>query len=200
MPTLPLPSPTTARAAKLKRRPPLTTLAQRLMKTTFSISCGPSEGAAACASRRESRRGPRKERGALPLFSVLMGSLELQTGFTNGIGEDLHLAMIETAVAVEYDLVDAGRLGLGTERGAEGLRTCEVGLEVLLAQLGIEAGQENEGLGSVVVDQLSIDMLRGELDGEAGTHGGAGDLLADAPLALLQQLGFVNGIHVGSRA
>lgn len=35
-PTLPLPSPTTTTAAKEKRRPPLTTLATRLMKTTFS--------------------------------------------------------------------------------------------------------------------------------------------------------------------
>ena len=35
-PTLPLPSPTTTSALKEKRRPPLTTLATRLMVTTFS--------------------------------------------------------------------------------------------------------------------------------------------------------------------
>lgn len=35
-PILPLPSPTTTTAAKEKRRPPFTTLATRLMKTTFS--------------------------------------------------------------------------------------------------------------------------------------------------------------------
>ena len=35
-PTIPLPSPTTTRAVKLNRRPPLTTLATRLMVTTCS--------------------------------------------------------------------------------------------------------------------------------------------------------------------
>ena len=35
-PTLPFPSPTTTTAAKEKRRPPFTTLATRLIKTTFS--------------------------------------------------------------------------------------------------------------------------------------------------------------------
>jgi hypothetical protein len=43
MPTLPLPSPTTESAEKLKRRPPFTTLAQRLMKTTFSNMPGSAE-------------------------------------------------------------------------------------------------------------------------------------------------------------
>ena len=37
-PTRPRLSPTTMRALKLKRRPPLTTLAERLMNTTFSVS------------------------------------------------------------------------------------------------------------------------------------------------------------------
>src|SRR6476660_6280376 len=36
-PTLPLPSPTTTSAAKLKRRPPLTTAAQRLICTVLSM-------------------------------------------------------------------------------------------------------------------------------------------------------------------
>jgi hypothetical protein len=39
-------------------------------------------------------------------------------------------------------------------------------------------------------------VLGTELDAQARTRGGAGDLLADAPFALLQQLGFVSGIHV----
>ena len=39
-PTRPWPSPTTITALKLKRRPPFTTFATRLMKTTFSISSG----------------------------------------------------------------------------------------------------------------------------------------------------------------
>ena len=48
-PTLPILSPETTSAEKLKRRPPLTTLAQRLMKTTFSESSLPSESVGAGA-------------------------------------------------------------------------------------------------------------------------------------------------------
>src|ERR1035437_2648983 len=55
-PTLPSRSPVTTRAEKLKRRPPFTTLAQRLMKTTFSVNCGPSDSS---GDPRSSRRGPR---------------------------------------------------------------------------------------------------------------------------------------------
>ena len=40
-PTCPLPSPTTTSALKLKRRPPFTTFATRLMWTTFSFSSVP---------------------------------------------------------------------------------------------------------------------------------------------------------------
>src|SRR2546426_976379 len=42
IPTCPLPSPTATRALKLKRRPPFTTLATRLIATTFSIMPSPS--------------------------------------------------------------------------------------------------------------------------------------------------------------
>src|SRR5205823_4791425 len=55
-PTRPLPSPTTTKALKLNRRPPFTTLATRLMWTTFSFSSTP------CASRM-TRRGPLEELG-----------------------------------------------------------------------------------------------------------------------------------------
>src|ERR1700722_15151905 len=55
---LPFWSPTTERAAKLNRRPPLTTLAQRLMKTTFSIIAGLPSGFGAGLRLRSSRRGP----------------------------------------------------------------------------------------------------------------------------------------------
>src|SRR5436309_9727409 len=60
-PTRPRLSPTTTKALKLNRRPPLTTLAERLMNTTFSDNCSPP-----WPSRPDSeseggrpRRGPR---------------------------------------------------------------------------------------------------------------------------------------------
>ena len=56
MPTRPLPSPTATRALKENRRPPFTTLATRLIATTFStMSLG--------CSRSRSRRGPPRHPG-----------------------------------------------------------------------------------------------------------------------------------------
>src|ERR1700745_1141692 len=59
-PTIPLPSPTTTRAVKLKRRPPLTTLAPRLMVT-------PGSRYAACLSAAPPRRSSRRSRRSPPL-------------------------------------------------------------------------------------------------------------------------------------
>ena len=56
-PTRPCLSPTTISALKLKRRPPLTTLAERLMKTTFSVNSCPE-----CASKVGSGSGRRAVR------------------------------------------------------------------------------------------------------------------------------------------
>src|SRR5690349_18718761 len=70
-PTLPRLSPTTTRALKLKRRPPFTTLAERLMNTTFSVSscscpsCIESEESGDGRLRRE-RKPPRGARGSAP--------------------------------------------------------------------------------------------------------------------------------------
>ena len=47
----------------------------------------------------------------------------------------------------------------------------------------------------VVVDGLRIDVLAGELDAETRAGGGAGHLLANAPFALLEELGLVNSFH-----
>src|SRR5262249_21580049 len=58
-----------------------------------------------------------------------------------------------------------------------------------------EGGEEHDRAAGVVVDGLGVDVLAGELHAEARARGGAGDGLPDAPLPLLQQLGFLNGIH-----
>src|SRR5210317_831904 len=80
-PTFPLPSPTTTRAEKLNRRPPLTTLAVRLMWITRSVKF---------VSLLSTRCN-----------ALLLCSLESQTSFTCRIGESLNTAMIQKAVAVE---------------------------------------------------------------------------------------------------
>src|SRR4051812_386654 len=92
-PTWPAPSPTTMTALKLNRRPPLTTLATRLIWTTRSSS----------VSLLGSMRGT-------------SGSSEIQAGFARGIGKRLDAPVVPEAGAVEDDLADAGGTGaLGNE-------------------------------------------------------------------------------------
>src|SRR5207237_1089013 len=92
-PTCPLPSPTTTSALKLKRRPPFTTFATRLMWTTFSFSSTPWASVMM-------RRGPPEERSAIGPFS------ELESALARPLGDGTHAAVVEEAVAVEHDLVD----------------------------------------------------------------------------------------------
>src|SRR3954469_14031246 len=116
MPTVPSPSPTITRAVKLKRRPPLTTLATRLIATTRS-RCGVfSTGALPRPpSRRLSRRppsllppdAPPRRRG--PVIGLRL--LELESGFAGGIGQRGDSPRVPVATAVEDDLGNARGLG-----------------------------------------------------------------------------------------
>src|SRR5690349_10132656 len=125
-PTRPRLSPTTTKALKLKRRPPLTTLAERLMKTTFSVSsCSrPSERESDESGDGRLRR-PRKfpRPGARPSllpsgFSLLSGvfgsatiifsmKLELQTRLASGIGQGLDLSVKPGPAAIKNDFFNA---------------------------------------------------------------------------------------------
>src|SRR5690349_262184 len=96
-PTWPAPSPTTMTALKLNRRPPLTTLATRLIWTTRSSS-------------------------ASLLGSILaMSLLELQAGFARGVRERLDPSVVAEARAVEHDSSDAGGLGALGDEAADDL-------------------------------------------------------------------------------
>src|SRR5688572_1869576 len=128
MPTMPSPSPTTTRAVKLNRRPPLTTLATRLMVTTRS-RCGVFS-AMSRGPRPPSRPRPRPSRpppSRLPP-SVLLPDpeprrcgpgipvhspfcLELESGATSGVGQRSDSSGVLVAAPVEDDLADPGRLG-----------------------------------------------------------------------------------------
>src|SRR5207302_4763352 len=131
--TRPRLSPTTTRALKLKRRPPLTTAAQRRILTTRSSrpSCRCSRSrsrsrAMVCYSRRlgqilqpEPPVGqvcnlPEQEAGYKPA----PGS-ELQAALAGGVGQGLDPAVIPVVAAVEGGLGDAGGLGLLGQRTAD---------------------------------------------------------------------------------
>src|SRR3954470_7788476 len=93
-PTLPAPSPTTTSAVKEKRRPPLTTLATRLMAITRS-SYWPSA------------------------MSVLFLNSEREPGFAGAIGDRGHAAVVPEAAAVEHDRLDSCTLGALTQERAD---------------------------------------------------------------------------------
>src|SRR5512146_1210404 len=85
-PTWPAPSPTTTRAEKLKRRPPFTTLATRLMWTTLSWR-----------SRSFALMG-------VAIWNLIpFGRLELEPGLARRGGHRLDAAVIVEPVAVEHD-------------------------------------------------------------------------------------------------
>ena len=91
-PRVPLPSPTTTRAANLKMRPPLTVLDTRLSATTFSVEL-------VLALLVSVKSEP---------CSLSSSRLELQAALTGAICERLHAAVVHIAAAVEHDSLDAG--------------------------------------------------------------------------------------------
>src|SRR3954471_3383852 len=106
------------RAAKPKRRPPFTTLATRLMLTSFSTNsvssrsrCWPSP------SRR--RRSPCCVRPP-PWVRAIRTSSELEAALAGGVGQGLDPAMIEIGAAVEDDAPDPARLGALGDQLADG--------------------------------------------------------------------------------
>src|SRR5688572_20965784 len=88
-PTWPLPSPTTISALKLKRRPPFTTLATRLMWMTRSWR----------SSRLLESIG----------VIVYLRPSEIQAALARAVGQSLDPTVVDVAAAVEHDLVDALR-------------------------------------------------------------------------------------------
>src|SRR5207248_11324784 len=94
------------------RRPPLTTLATRLMWTTRSTSS--------------------------PTSSGLIDMSELQAGFAGAVGDLFDATVKDVAVAIEHDRLDPRRLELLADRLADRARALllrlagDAGLELLL--------------------------------------------------------------------
>src|SRR4051794_3799262 len=87
-PTTPLPSPTTTSALKLRFLPPLTTFVTRLIDTTVSLI-------SSCDESTFSRS------------RFINATLELQTCFAGSFRHRLDATVIEEAVAIEHDALDA---------------------------------------------------------------------------------------------
>src|SRR3954470_13870554 len=175
-PTCPAPSPTTTIALKLKRRPPLTTLATRLIWTTRSSS--------------------------VSLFGSILGmglgcscsGLEVEAGFARRVGERTDAAVIAEAGAVEDDLVDAGGLGAFGNQPTD-----DLGLLRLRAAGVTQALLERRGAGDrpagAVVDDLCVDLVEAAENGKSRTSRRAGQAQTDPLVALCAGRAAAHGAH-----
>src|SRR6476659_121588 len=102
MPTTSRSSPTTTRAVKEKRRPPLTTFATRLISTTRSCRSRPAGLTDLSTEMDMSRRegSGREAPGRLDRYATL----------ANRLGEGAHVAVVAVPAAIEYGLRDASGL------------------------------------------------------------------------------------------
>src|SRR3954471_15375615 len=136
-------SPTTTRAVNEKRRPPLTTLATRLISTTRSWRSWP-EGPRPALSR------------VLSLLAIALNvadPLEAEACLPGALGQQADLAVVAVAAAVEDAVVHAGVLGpLGQHLA--GLLGLLLGVELAKVRLGPD--HRRDGVAAVVVDQLGL--------------------------------------------
>src|SRR3954447_8653382 len=101
---MPFSSPTTTRAVNEKRRPPLTTLATRLISTTRSWRSRLDD------ETDRSGAGMAPSRGAI--------RSELEAALAGAFGKGLDTAVVLVAAAVEHGGLDAGGLGALGQHGA----------------------------------------------------------------------------------
>src|SRR5579884_794675 len=135
MPTTSRSSPTTTSAVNEKRRPPLTTLATRLISTTRSWRSRP-------AAETERSRAMQGNQGS---------GLEPEPGLAGAVGQGLHTAVVLVAAAVEHGGLDAGGAGTLGQRGADPAGLLHGGQ---LAQPGLGPVGGGQRAAGAVVDEL----------------------------------------------
>src|SRR4051812_39912814 len=90
-------------AAKPNRRPPFTTLATRLMLTSFSAN--------SLSSRSRDWSPPSRLRPRSPCVRAIVVLSEFEPALAGGVGQGLDPAMIHVGAPVEHDALHPGRLG-----------------------------------------------------------------------------------------
>src|SRR5690606_38069426 len=177
-------------AVKLKRRPPFTTLATRLIVTTRSMYAVLS--APWLRLSRPRRSPPWRSPARCPRWAPLMRTSstlscsssrsEGQAALTGAVGQGRDATVVLVAGTVEDDRLDTGLLGARSHELADAL-----GLLGLVRgqgpQVRLHGGGGGEGLADLVVHDLHADVARRPGDDEARTLRGAVDLLATAHLA-----------------
>src|SRR5262249_22488558 len=138
----PEPLPTATSALKLKRRPPLTTFATRLMEMTFSMT--------SLLSRLS------RSRSCLANFS----SLELQPALAGACRQRRDPAVITVAAAIEDDLLDPLLLGPLGQHAPHRLRLGDAARIASGARHvpDLEARRRHQRRSGRVVDDLRVDV------------------------------------------
>src|SRR5918995_6203871 len=180
IPTTESSSPTATSAVNEKRRPPLTTLATRLISMTRSCRSSPLGLTVSTAM------GWKKVADAC-------ARLELQASLSSALGQSLDAAVVAVSAAVEHAGLDAGvgsPLGEGLA-GLLGLLHPRQRLEVRLDPV-----DGRDGLARVVVDELCRDAPVRAEDGQARALRGAADLGPYAAAAAQALLGLRRDGHL----
>src|SRR5579862_7005826 len=123
-------------AAKPNRRPPFTTLATRLMLTSFSVN--------SLSSRSRCWPSPPSRLRRSPCVRAIRVLSEFETALAGGVGQGLDPAVINIGAAVEHDARDPGRLGALGDQLADRNRCGGIGAGL---QLRLEAGVKRRGGG-----------------------------------------------------
>src|SRR5262245_55784079 len=163
-PTFPRPLPTITIPLKLKRRPPLTTAAQRRILMTFSIKS---------PLREESRE-----------VSVDMGvlSLKTQAGLSGRFGKGRHAAMIFGTASIETNLLDTSRQGALSNRAPDGLCGRLVATVFNVTFELRFRGRRRRQRGTLgVINQLRIGVLQAADNAKSRTTWCATNVLSHAP-------------------
>src|SRR6516162_2343038 len=148
-PTRPFLSPTTTRAAKPNRRPPFTTLATRLMLTSFSVN--------SLSSRSRDCRSLSLRPRRSPCVRAMLLPSEIETALAGGVGQGFYPAVKKIGAAVEHDPLDACRLGAFGDQLADGTRGGDIGAgPQACLQPAIEGRCCRQGAPGRVIDDLCV--------------------------------------------
>src|SRR5229473_8531816 len=105
-------------AAKPNRRPPFTTLATRLMLTSFSVN--------SLSSRSRDCRSPSRPRRSPCVRAMLIPS-KVEPALAGGVGQGFHPAVKQIGAAVEHNPLDPRCLGPFGYQLANSARRGDVG-------------------------------------------------------------------------
>src|ERR1700704_3817787 len=152
-PTIPSWSPATISALKLKRRPPFTTFAQRLMKTTFSVV---SPLAAGVLSVLRS--------GRLPGFDRAI--LKFQSAFACGIGQRLHFAMENIAAAIKHHVLHFFGEQFLRDRFTDVPRRLAIRRCFFSRQTFLQSRNRGQRFAGIVINDLCVNVVPGKIDSE----------------------------------